>query len=151
MAAKRPFDVKLCVLCEDIRDELHNKHSLIGVYSGDILVSEIPASISLAFYLEIEPKRVGDFDLQFRLSGPAADASAVLNARVGITNASGVSILRTPRIELGITEAGTFRFDMSLDRESWTNLVTKTISLMSGSTVSPQPSEQSPSAAPASS
>lgn len=42
-------------LCEDIRDEIGNKKSLMGVFSGDILVSEFPARLRVAFYIEYIP------------------------------------------------------------------------------------------------
>ncbi len=41
------------ILCEDIRDETGNKKSLMGVLSGDILVSSLPATIQLAIYAEL--------------------------------------------------------------------------------------------------
>jgi hypothetical protein len=40
------------ILCEDIRDETGNKKSLMGVFSGDILVTEFPAKIPVAMYFE---------------------------------------------------------------------------------------------------
>lgn len=40
------------ILCEDIRDEVGNKKSLMGVMGGDVLVSSFPATIKVAFYAE---------------------------------------------------------------------------------------------------
>lgn len=40
--------------CEDIREEVRNKKSLIGVYNGDIVATEMPAKIRLAFFIVIE-------------------------------------------------------------------------------------------------
>lgn len=151
MKKKRPFDVQLCVMCEDVREEKNGKHSLIGVYSGDILISELPGDISMAFFIEIIIREVGLHELQLRLSGPGAH-SATLKAQVDLTEKNAVSVLKTPRIQAGLEEPGTFRFDISTDGETWENLITKQISLMpSSATASPPPSERSPSAARASS
>lgn len=43
------------IVCEDIRDEVGNKKSLMGVIGGDILVPEYPATIKIAVYMEYNP------------------------------------------------------------------------------------------------
>ena len=43
------------VVCEDIRDELGNKKSLMGVIGGDIRVAELPAAVRFAVYMEYVP------------------------------------------------------------------------------------------------
>lgn len=43
------------ILCEDIRDEVGNKKTLVGVFSGDIVVGEFPANIRVAVYFEYLP------------------------------------------------------------------------------------------------
>ena len=40
------------ILCEDIREELGGKHSLMGIVSGDIIVPVIPATIQVAFFTQ---------------------------------------------------------------------------------------------------
>lgn len=42
------------ILCEDVRDEIGGKHSLMGVFSGDILIPIFPATIQLATYFQYE-------------------------------------------------------------------------------------------------
>jgi hypothetical protein len=41
------------IVCEFVAQGVNNKHSIINNYAGDIFVSEFPARISLAFYLEL--------------------------------------------------------------------------------------------------
>lgn len=57
------------ILCEDIREEIGNKKSLIGVLAGDILTGAFPAHLSLAIYFEYLPDESdGDeFAADFRL------------------------------------------------------------------------------------
>lgn len=52
-SAKSFFNV---VLCEDIRDEIGNKKSLMGVLAGDVSVPSFPASIQLALFFQYFPK-----------------------------------------------------------------------------------------------
>jgi len=140
MKTKRPFDVQLCIMCEDVREEKHNKYSLIGVYSGDILISELPGDMSVAFFLEVLINEVGTQDLQLRLSGPG-NGTATIKARIELTEKGALSVLKTPRIQMIAEKAGTFRFDITSDGETWENLITKQISLMpSSANASRQPS-----------
>jgi hypothetical protein len=56
-------------LCEDVREEVGNKKSLMGVFSGDVVVSQFPAQIRVAFYLEYLPRKgFGDREIQFALT-----------------------------------------------------------------------------------
>ena len=43
------------LMCEDVRQEVGNKFSLMGLYSGEIIVNKLPSFIrSLAFVLMLE-------------------------------------------------------------------------------------------------
>jgi Family of unknown function (DUF6941) len=57
------------ILCEDIRDEVGNKKSLMGTISGDVLVREFPVTLRLAIYMEYVPEASdGDhLSVEFRL------------------------------------------------------------------------------------
>jgi hypothetical protein len=49
------------ILCEHVVRGEHNKQTLINVFSGDIIVSALPAKLHLGLYLEIIPDQ--DWDL----------------------------------------------------------------------------------------
>jgi hypothetical protein len=57
------------ILCDDIRDEIGNKKSLMGVLGGDILVAEFPATIQLAFFMQYlpSPEDGERLSIEFRL------------------------------------------------------------------------------------
>ena len=57
------------ILCEDIRTEVGNKLSLMGIFSGDVVVTEIPATIHLAVYMQYiaSPEETGELSFEFRL------------------------------------------------------------------------------------
>lgn len=49
------------LFCDDIRQEISNKVSLIGIYGSHMLVSEMPAKLPklcVHFQIELEPKEV---------------------------------------------------------------------------------------------
>jgi hypothetical protein len=45
-------NLRTILLCDDIRTETGNKFSLMGLLTGDLLVSEFPASINMAFFMQ---------------------------------------------------------------------------------------------------
>jgi hypothetical protein len=57
------------ILCDDVRNETGNKLSLMGVIAGDIIVGEIPATISFALYMQYfaNPDESGKVSIQLRL------------------------------------------------------------------------------------
>jgi hypothetical protein len=63
------------IVCEDIRDEMNGKKSLMGVFSGDIVVPSMPAVVRLAVYVEYEPDANdgNQVDFDFRLMQNATE------------------------------------------------------------------------------
>jgi len=56
-------------VCEDIRDEVGNKKSIMGMLSGDIVVPGFPAIVQIAIYFEYAPDAADGnaLDIDFRL------------------------------------------------------------------------------------
>jgi hypothetical protein len=56
------------IVCEHIVQGLNNKHTLINIYSGDILLQEFPANLLLGFYTEFLPSDSGNASLELSIS-----------------------------------------------------------------------------------
>ena len=125
---KMPFEIKNSLLCEDIREEKTGKRTLVGVYSGDVDISEIPGTMAIALYTEIEILIPGNYELSLRLSGPG-DHSATLKANLALDKINKFAILATPRIDILVDRDGTLKFEISTDGEDWTTLFEKKITL----------------------
>ena len=59
---------KSALICNDIRVEKTGKYIAIGIYGPDIVISHEQATVSIACLMQVEAKRPGTFDLEFRLS-----------------------------------------------------------------------------------
>ena len=150
MPKKLPFKIEKSILCEDVREEISKKHTLVGVYAGDILISAIPGSMSLALYIEASVAKIGKFDLNLKLSGPG-EHEATLKARIDVAQ-PGTAVIATPRIDLLVDQEGVFRLDLGTEGSDWVNVISKKIILNpSIATSAQQLSEQSPTASPESS
>lgn len=127
------------ILCDDIRQEFgNNKLILIGVYSGDVVLSQIPAEILMAFYVELQAP-VGRHEIEIRLSGPQK-GEGIFNATFE-SEGSGIGTLASPRIGINMAEEGTFRIDFRKGEGRWVNIISKKIILSPNAL--PRPSAQS--------
>jgi hypothetical protein len=64
MTRSLPFDVGNLVLCEDIRPGPYGRQSLLGVYSGDIIVDHLGGYIRVAIYGEVFGHNLNDIDAE---------------------------------------------------------------------------------------
>lgn len=98
------------VLCDLIIRDVSNKHSLIGVYSGDILTSEMPARLRLALYTEFLPPEDGEFSIQIDIKlegkrfarGEVEVKDAVAGVAAGIA-LSGFELRTDVPVQLDVT------------------------------------------------
>ena len=51
------------ILCEHVAEGAHNKPILIGVFSGDVLVSQMPAILRFGLYIEYFPDAPGTVEM----------------------------------------------------------------------------------------
>lgn len=69
-ATALPSNFRNVILCEDIRNEVGNKKSLMGVIGGDLLVPSFPTSIHVAIFIEyiLQPEDDGHVMVEFRMA-----------------------------------------------------------------------------------
>lgn len=106
--------VRNVILCEDIRDEIGNKKSLMGVMGGDIIVATMPAAIQVAIYFEYHPDddESEDFALKFRLW---QDDTEIATGEMQAPIARGKDItLVVPRGMVLFEKEGAFRITASV-------------------------------------
>jgi hypothetical protein len=89
--AKKPIKVTSAILCEYVAQGSFNKHTLVNVFSGDVVAREFPVEIPFGIFLILddvdikllkmellvngESVFIGEADGPFRGSGPLAIAS----------------------------------------------------------------------------
>lgn len=116
------------IVCDDIREEVRNKKSLMGVFPGGILVADLPGSIALAFYLEYFPsvEDEGKFLMEFRLLyGDEQIAQGNITAE--LTDEHQVLALVVPRGIATFEREGTFRFVAKINGRPEIEVVSKQV------------------------
>jgi len=112
------------ILCDDVREEVRNKYSLIGIYGKDIIFSKLPGVIpKLVLVLMMEDIKTVFKELHITLKLPKTKPRALKykappKLKVGMS--LNVIIAISPcRVE----DVGKARFELRFDKSKRTNYV----------------------------
>jgi hypothetical protein len=61
-------DVVTVIICDDIRKEVTQKETLVGVFTGDIVLLSFPNWFAASIWIEMFPKEAGRHEIDFRIS-----------------------------------------------------------------------------------
>jgi hypothetical protein len=98
----------MAILCEDVREEANKKHTLVGVFAGDIHVPHFPANIRLAAYLVFYGFPPGEHDLGGEVFYGGA-SRLKLEAKAEIPKGD-AAVIVMPSIVLTFEEEGQLEF-----------------------------------------
>lgn len=107
------LSVELALACEDVREEKGNKLSLMGVFSGDIIVAEMPAQIRIAFYFAVRGASVRKWDLRTRLMVGEIEAGSTVT-RIEYDLPDTVANVIIPLGFIGMEQPGDFAVRLSV-------------------------------------
>jgi hypothetical protein len=125
--AKKAYTIT-AILCEDVRSEIGNKHTIIGTYTGDILLKEFPATFRIAMFSVLKFAKPGKYNCAVKLffhDGHLADGEIVAEVKEPDENV----IFVLPSGLLNASEEGEFRVDMSLNGTKWETVASTTVKL----------------------
>jgi hypothetical protein len=151
LEANFPLIVKNAMMCEEIRAEFGGKNTLLGVYAGDILVSEVGGYLRAAIYGEFVAKTLGQFTLD-GVVNYGATAIAKFQCSFDFRDIRDPGILASPPLAIHLPNESTISVDVSCEGKL-IRLVEKQVrisevlkAMVSASTVTAPPVEQSPPA-----
>lgn len=125
----------MAILCEDIRQELGNRQSLMGVYAGDILVVEFPATIRLTMFASLKFREPGTYSAKLRVViGKEKPNSADIQIE---QSPSGPAVIMLPAGMLHLDEPSEFRVDIAVEGAKWQRLVATKVLLAPPGTIQP--------------
>jgi hypothetical protein len=94
--------LRYAALCETVLQDIQQRWSLIGIYTGDVIVSQFPTKIRCALYIEFSAPASGPLNLEILLGGRLL---ANIAAEIGPKpedGAGAAAVLGIPGIELGL-------------------------------------------------
>ena len=113
------------ILCEHVVLGANKKHTLINVYSGDIIMGEMPAMLTLGLYVEMAAGAPAMMDIELQFDHVAF---AKIKARFPAGNEEKPSNLVVPLIQASIEKNLTFSAVATADGYVKTTILEKRIS-----------------------
>ena len=117
------------IVCEDVREELGGKRSLMGVFPGDIVVPQFPAKLRVSIYIEYigDETESGDLSLGFRFLMDDVEVAKGVGTMPVLPNHVGLLIV--PNGVISTANAAAFRILVTLNGGPEEELVSKKILL----------------------
>ena len=126
------YQVLNALLCEDARKDKLEKDILIGVFSGNISVSEFPANIPLAVWLNLAVSGAGKDAINVRLTCPGRNNT--ISGRFELEKKEAARELisvSTPTALVNLKKPGKLRFQIQQASGRWKTVLSKDVSLRS--------------------
>ncbi len=111
-----PIIQRFSIVCDEVRQEIGGKLIIIGMYTPDIGVPQIPFSLPiLTFLVWAESDRPGDFHLQLRLTH-LETGQRVLEGAMGVHyERPGVALLPVRLTNVALANPGAYTFSLHLE------------------------------------
>lgn len=114
-----PITQRHSIVCDDVRQENNGKWIIVGMYTPDLMVPQIPLVLpSLCFFGWLESDRPGNFSFRMKLEHLESGASlfegmgAMQFAKPGI----GISTIRAGGVQ--VSSPGVYVFSLQFDGQS---------------------------------
>lgn len=113
-------------LCEDIRIELHGKHSLIGVLAGDLHVADMPAFMRMGAYFQYS-SLPGHHDVHMRLSFDGT-TQVITQTVFESRGLEFPAVIIIPPGNFQIDRPGVLKIDAQTDGGKWQTILSRNVS-----------------------
>ena len=113
------------VVCDDIRREITGKDLIIGAYASNIVLTQFPFKIRLAFWVEYQAERAGEHLIKLRMTYTGkTPADVTINAQIP---EAGMATMPLIGLEVNGDAPGVLRIDHFTDDEEWHCVKTVTV------------------------
>jgi|SRR5580658_754458 hypothetical protein len=121
-----PFSLSNALLCEEVRQEVNGKFSLLGVFPGS-LSSNTRGLLKISFFVEASAKNIGNYVLQVEVrfrDQMIVGAEAVLD----VNNIKDPIVIHFPSFFVPVFESGNLVIDL-IYSGARQNVITKDITV----------------------
>lgn len=139
--------VNYAFLCDDSRREDNGKLLFIGVYGSNMIFPDLPTTTRLCLVLNFSAEKAGECPIEFKMM---QSGKMLAKGETTLSVDAGMNFAAFPQIPVRLLSKSPLTVEASFAGAAPITLVTVEIDTSGLATVSGQPSEQSPPAAPAS-
>ena len=119
-------EIQNALLCEDLRPEQNGKWTILGAFSGDIVVPSLPTNIKLTAYIEIFLNKKYRGNIHFRMLLDGAECMKISGKMEGNL---GYSAIPLPQFIVGIPKPGSLVAEISTDGQNWLEIIKRRLSI----------------------
>lgn len=125
MAKRRTIQITSAILCDQVRVENNNKFIIIGVYSGEVVVSALPALLHLSAYFEILGLSIGEHEFILEMQGPTGESVGIQGGL--IVSEDLPAAIFTPPMPVPCPSAGEVVVNVTVSGESFDGVIRRRI------------------------
>jgi hypothetical protein len=115
-----PITARYILICDDFRREDNGKFILIGLYTPDMVVQQIPFPMpTLTFFLNLESDRPGNFG--FRITLQHQESGTILGQAMGMIPVLNPAVPIIMPVKIGgiqFNSVGLYSFSMTIDGQN---------------------------------
>jgi hypothetical protein len=132
------MDLKLlaALVCDDWRREDNGKEILLGIYTGGIVVPQIPVALQICLWLYVQPPEPGVAQFDLRILEPSHKEVLQANFQFQVASTEHPMTVPLVRLPFQISQLGTFKFQWKLPGHDWKTVVEKNVSMLPPRTAS---------------
>lgn len=122
MAVKNQNDIEVvtALICDGVRKEVSGQDIIIGVYSDEINVTQLPLSLALTLYLRIRFKKAEPTKFDFRVLGEAGiQITPDLQFDIPPPVTGHIMTVAMGPIPITIQALGKISFDLKFTNTNW--------------------------------
>ncbi len=112
------FKVLNSIICDVARREVSGKDILVGVYANGINFENLPASINLAFWLELLAEQPGNLTVFIRIEPPGASNPVDIGFNAVVINEKESIPLFTPSLLYSIVAPGEIKLSVRPSKDA---------------------------------
>ena len=130
----RGWTLNSMILCDDVRQEVSGKETLVGVYSSTIVVAAIPASLkSLFFRISVTISDATMNQVRFSVTGPDGNKVSELSGSPPPFKSNGEASLVFEHSPMNLPFSGRYKVELALGGGPAVEVGTFEVRLPSGS------------------
>ena len=124
------FEVVTALLCEQVRQEINNKFTIVGTFSGDVHVASFPAVFLASIYLQLYAKDAGQFSVELQITSPGKDQPNQLMIALGAEiTAPGPTVVPMPQFPIQSEGPGEITIELRQNGGAWNKIIERRIDL----------------------
>jgi hypothetical protein len=114
--SKKGHKIVSVIICDDIRKEASGKQTLVGVYNKDIIIPNIPSTLSQLFFrVGIELERTDFKRIHFVVTSPSRKKVGDQSGEITIQDGTNHLTLGLKAEQPTFVETGTYTIRLGLD------------------------------------